>query len=171
VRSGKVRYIGHSNLTATQVAEFASTTAARSATPFVSAQNRWSLLQRQVEAELVPTAMRHGVGVMAFSVLANGMLTGKVRTGAELPRGSRIASRPQMVTEEDLDKVEALISWASAHGRSLLEVAVGSLLARPGCGCVLAGATSATQVKANAQAAEWIPTEADLAEIDAITPA
>jgi aryl-alcohol dehydrogenase-like predicted oxidoreductase len=73
--------------------------------------------------------------------------------------------------EEDLDKVEALISWASAHGRSLLEVAVGSLLARPGCGCVLAGATSATQVKANAQAAEWIPTEADLAEIDAITPA
>jgi aryl-alcohol dehydrogenase-like predicted oxidoreductase len=170
VRSGKVRYLGHSNLTATQVAEFAAAAARRSATPFVSAQNRWSLLHRDPEADLVPTAIRHGLGVLPYSPLANGMLTGKVRRGAELPAGSRIAMRPQLVTDEDLDKVEALTSWAQAHGRSLLEVAIGALAAQPGCGCVIAGATSPAQVKANAQASDWIPSEVDLAEIDAIVP-
>jgi aryl-alcohol dehydrogenase-like predicted oxidoreductase len=170
VRSGKVRYVGHSNLTATQVAEFAATASRRTATPFISAQNRWSLMHREAEAELVPTAIRHGLGVLPYSPLANGMLTGKVRRGAELPAGSRIAMRPQLVTDEDLDKVEALTSWAEAHGRSLLEVAIGALAAQPGCGCVIAGATSPAQVKANAQAGDWIPSEAELAEIDAIVP-
>ena len=170
VRAGKIRYVGHSNLTAAQVAEFAATTARRSATPFISAQNRWSLLQREAEADLVPTAVRHGLGVLPFSPLANGLLTGKVRRGVELPPGSRIAMRPETVTEELLDKVEALASWAEEHGRTLLEVAVGGLAAQPGCGSVIAGATSPAQVRANAQAGDWTPTDAELAEINAIVP-
>ena len=170
VRTGKVRYVGHSNLSATQVAEFAAISSRRSATPFISAQHRWSLLQREVEAELVPTAVRHGLGILPYSPLANGMLTGKVRRGAELPAGSRIANRPETVTEDLLDRIEALISWVQARDRTLLEVAVGWLAAQPGCGSVIAGATSPAQVKANAQAGDWIPTAADLADIDGIVP-
>ena len=170
VRAGKVRYVGHSNLSAPQVAEFAATSSRRSATPFISAQHRWSLLQREVEAELVPTALRHGLGILPYSPLANGMLTGKVRRGAELPAGSRVANRPDTVTEDLLDRIEALISWAQARDRTLLEVAVGWLAAQPGCGSVIAGATSPAQVKANAQAGDWIPTAADLADIDGIVP-
>lgn len=170
VRAGKVRYVGHSNLSAPQVAEFAATSSRRSATPFISAQHRWSLLHREVEAELVPTALRHGLGILPYSPLANGMLTGKVRRGAELPAGSRVAKRPETVTEDLLDRIEALISWAQARDRTLLEVAVGWLAAQPGCGSVIAGATSPAQVKANAQAGDWIPTEADLADIDGIVP-
>jgi aryl-alcohol dehydrogenase-like predicted oxidoreductase len=170
VRTGKVRYVGHSNLSATQVAEFAAISSRRSATPFISAQHRWSLLQREVEAELVPTALRHGLGILPYSPLANGMLTGKVRRGAELPAGSRIANRPETVTEDLLDRIEALISWVQARDRTLLEVAVGWLAAQPGCGSVIAGATSPAQVKANAQAGDWIPTAADLADIDGIVP-
>ncbi|HJU98012.1 MAG TPA: aldo/keto reductase [Jiangellaceae bacterium] len=170
VRTGKVRYVGHSNLSATQVAEFAAISSRRSATPFISAQHRWSLLQREVEAELVPTAVRHGLGILPYSPLANGMLTGKVRRGAELPAGSRIANRPETVTEDLLDRIEALIAWVQARDRTLLEVAVGWLAAQPGCGSVIAGATSPAQVKANAQAGDWIPTAADLADIDGIVP-
>jgi len=170
VRAGKVRYIGHTNLSAVQLAEFAGVVAIRSATPFISTQNRWSLLHREPEAELVPTAARHGLGVIAFSALANGLLTGKVRRGAELPPGSRIAMRPQTVTEDLLDQVEALASWAQDQGRSLLDVAVGWLAHQRGCTSVLAGATSPAQVRANAQAGDWTPTGAQLTEIDAIVP-
>jgi aryl-alcohol dehydrogenase-like predicted oxidoreductase len=170
VRSGKVRYVGHSNLSAAQLTSFAAAADQRNATRFVSAQNRWSLLHREAEAELVPAAIRHGVGVIPYSPLANGLLTGKVRRGAELPAGSRIAMRPESVTDEQLDKVETLMSWAKEHGRSLLEIGIGGLAAQPGCGSVIAGATSPAQVKDNAQASEWMPTEAELAEIDAIVP-
>jgi aryl-alcohol dehydrogenase-like predicted oxidoreductase len=170
VRSGKVRYVGHSLLSAAQIAEYAAVSSRRFATPFISAQHRWSLLQREAEAEVVPTAIRHGLGILPFSPLANGMLTGKVRRGMELPAGSRVASRPETVTEDVLDTIEALASWAEAHGRSLLEIAVGWLAAQPGCGSVIAGATSPDQVTANARAGDWIPTDADLAEIDAIAP-
>jgi aryl-alcohol dehydrogenase-like predicted oxidoreductase len=170
VRSGKVRYVGHSLLSAAQIAEYAAVSSRRFATPFISAQHRWSLLQREAEAEVVPTAIRNGLGILPFSPLANGMLTGKVRRGMELPAGSRVASRPETVTENVLDTIEALASWAEAHGRSLLEIAVGWLAAQPGCGSVIAGATSPDQVAANAQAGDWIPTEPDLAEIDAIAP-
>jgi aryl-alcohol dehydrogenase-like predicted oxidoreductase len=168
VRSGKVRYVGHTNLSAPQIVEFAAASSRRSATPFISAQHRWSLLQREAEADLVPTALRCGLGILPFSPLANGLLTGKIRRGAEIPADSRIARRPETVTDEVLDQVEALVAWAEKHDRSLLEVAVGWLAAQPGCGSVIAGATSPDQVKANAAAGDWIPTEAELVEIDAI---
>jgi aryl-alcohol dehydrogenase-like predicted oxidoreductase len=170
VRAGKVRYIGHSNLSAAQVTEFALIARQRRATPFVSAQNRWSLLHREAEADLVPTARRHGAGVLPYSPLANGLLTGKVRRGADIPAASRLALRPGSVTGADLDVVERLIGWCEAHGRTLLELAIGGLAAQPGCGSVIAGATSPEQVKSNAEAGAWIPTADELAEIDAIVP-
>ena len=168
VAEGKVRYIGHSNLSGWQLADAAHKSAAR--TPFISAQNHWSLVDRGVEAEVVPAAVAFGLGVLPYFPLANGMLTGKVRRGSDLPAGSRIATRSHLVTEEKLETVEALIEWGAERGVSILEIAIGGLAAQPGCASVIAGATSAEQIIANVAAGEWEPTREDLAELDKISP-
>ncbi len=168
VAEGKVRYLGHSNLPGWQLADAAHKSAG--ATAFISSQNHWSLLERAAEAELVPAARHFGLGVLPYFPLANGLLTGKVRRGAEVPAGTRLAARAGYVTDEKLDKVEALIAWGAQCGVSLLEIAIGGLAAQPGCASVIAGATSPEQVKANAVAGEWEPDAAELAEIDAIVP-
>ncbi len=170
VAEGKVRYIGHSNFSGWQLADAAHLAARNGHTPFISAQNHWSLLERYAEVEVVPAAVHFGLGVLPYFPLANGLLTGKVRQGQAIPAGTRLAGREGYVTEEKLARVEALIAWAQAHGVTLLETAIGALAAQPGCSAVIAGATSAEQVKANAAAAEWIPSAAELAEIDAIVP-
>jgi aryl-alcohol dehydrogenase-like predicted oxidoreductase len=168
VAEGKVRYIGHSNLSGWQLADAAHKSAAR--TPFISAQNQWSLVDRGVEAEVVPAAVHFGLGVLPYFPLANGMLTGKVRRGSDLPAGSRIATRSHLVTEEKLETVEALIEWGAERGVSILEIAIGGLAALPGCASVIAGATSAEQIIANVAAGEWEPTQEELAELDKISP-
>jgi aryl-alcohol dehydrogenase-like predicted oxidoreductase len=170
VTAGKVRYTGHSNLAGWQIADAAHTAASAGRTPFISAQNHWSLLERGAEAEVVPAAMNFGLGVLPFFPLANGLLTGKVRRGKPVPEGTRLAGRAGYVTEDKLDKVEALIAWGAAHGVSILEIAIGGLAAQPGCTSVIAGATSAEQVRANAAAGEWEPTPDELEEIDKIVP-
>ncbi|MFC9292713.1 aldo/keto reductase [Streptomyces sp. NPDC057011] len=171
VTEGKVRYIGHSNLTGWQLAEAAHTARETGAAPFVSAQNEWSLLERSAERELVPAALHYGVGVLPYFPLANGLLTGKIRRGAPVPAGSRLEGRDTYLTEQRLDVVEALAALAEKYGRSVLELSIGWLSARPGCASVIAGATSAEQVRANAAVADR-PLEAELlAEIDAIAPA
>jgi len=168
VTEGKVRYLGHSNLPGWQIADAAHKAAARSA--FISAQNHWSLLERAVEAEVVPAARHFGQGVLPYFPLANGLLTGKVRRGQAPPAGSRIAARTALITDDKLDKVEALISWGADRGVSLLEIAIGGLAAQPGCACVIAGATTAGQVAANAAAGDWVPAPEDLEQIDKIVP-
>ena len=172
VTEGKVRYLGHSNLAGWQIADAAHASAASGRTPFVSAQNHWSLLERDAEKEVVPAARHFGVGVLPFFPLANGLLTGKVRKGTDVPANSRLAEprRAGYVTEAKLDKVEALIAWGQEQGVSILEIAIGGLSAQPGCSSVIAGATSPEQVKANAAAGEWEPTEDQLAAIDKIVP-
>jgi aryl-alcohol dehydrogenase-like predicted oxidoreductase len=170
VAEGKVRYLGNSNFTGWQIADAAHVARAAGAVPFISAQNHWSLLERGAEAEVVPAARHFGLGVLPYFPLANGLLTGKVRKGQAPPPGSRLAGRPGYLTEFKLDRVEALISWAAEHGLTVLEVAIGALAAQPGCASVIAGATSPEQVKANAAAADWIPSAADLAGLDQIVP-
>ncbi len=170
VTEGKVRYLGHSNLSGWQLADAAHKAASANRTPFVSAQNHWSLLERGAEAEVLPAARHFGLGVLPFFPLANGLLTGKVRRGQAVPAGTRLAARAGYITDDKLAKVEALISWGAERGVSVLEIAIGGLAAQPGCASVIAGATSPDQVKANAAAGEWEPTAAELAEIDAIVP-
>ncbi len=170
VKAGLVRYIGHSNFSGVQIATSAATAREINAVPFISAQNHWSLLERQAELDVVPAAIQFGLGVLPFFPLANGLLTGKIRRGAGPAEGTRLAGRDDYITEAKLDKVEALAGWCDQHGHSVLEVAIGALAALPGCTSVIAGATSAEQVKANAAAGEWQPTPADLAEIDKIMP-
>ena len=170
VTEGKVRYLGHSNFAGWQVADAAHLAREAGTAPFVSAQNHWSLLERGAEAEVVPAARHFGLGVLPYFPLANGLLTGKVRRGQAPPAGSRLAGRLGYVTDDKLDRVEALIAWASERGRTVLEVAVGALAAQDGCSCVIAGATTPEQVKENAGAAEWIPTAEDLADLDRVVP-
>jgi aryl-alcohol dehydrogenase-like predicted oxidoreductase len=170
VAEGKVRYIGHSNFSGWQIADAAHLAAGSGRTPFISAQNHWSLLERGAESEVVPAARHFGLGVLPYFPLANGLLTGKIRQGQPIPAGSRLAGRPGYVTDEKLARTEALITWAQAHGVTILETAIGALAAQPGCSSVIAGAMNPEQVKANAAASQWIPSPADLAEIDEIVP-
>ncbi|HEY3503954.1 MAG TPA: aldo/keto reductase [Actinocatenispora sp.] len=165
VAEGKVRYLGNSNFTGWQIAEAAHVAREHGYVPFVSAQNHWSLLERDAEREVVPAAVHYGLGVLPYFPLANGLLTGKVRKGRELPAGSRIAERSHLVTEQRLDVVEALAAWGEKHDRSVLDIAIGGLAAMPGCGSVIAGATTPEQVYANAAAGDWEPSAEELDEI------
>lgn len=168
VREGKVRYLGNSNFAGWQIAEAACAARAGGFEPFVSVQNHWSLLERDIETEVVPAARRFGLGVLPYFPLANGLLTGKVRRGRPLPAGTRIAESAHRVTEARLDTVEALVAWGERNGRSLLELAIGGLAAFPGCSSVIAGAKRPEQVRANAAAGEWVPTAGELRELSAL---
>jgi aryl-alcohol dehydrogenase-like predicted oxidoreductase len=171
VTEGKVRYVGHSNLSGWQLADAAHTALAGGRTPFVSSQNHWSLLERDAERELVPAARHFGLGVLPYYPLANGLLTGKVRRGQEIPAGTRLTEprRAGFVTDAKLDKVEALIAWGQEQGVSILEIAIGALAAQPGCSSVIAGATSPEQIRTNVEAAQWTPSDDDLNELAEIT--
>ena len=169
VAEGKVRYLGHSNFTGWQIAEAACLADRYGLAPFISAQNHWSLLERDAEAEVVPAARHFGLGVLPYFPLANGLLTGKIRRGQPAREGTRLAGRDSYVTEAKLDIVEKLAVWSEKHGVSLLNTAIGALAGQPGCASVIAGAMSAEQVKGNAAAADWVLSEGELAEVDAIT--
>ena len=167
VREGKVRYLGHSNFAGWQIAEAACVARELGAVPFISAQNHWSLLERAAEDEVVPAARHFGLGVLPFFPLANGLLTGKIRRGQPVPENSRLAGRPEYVTDAKLDRVEALIAWCAEQGVTILDAAIGGLAALPGCTSVIAGATTPEQAKANAAAAAWEPSEEQLAVLAA----
>jgi aryl-alcohol dehydrogenase-like predicted oxidoreductase len=170
ITEGKVRYVGHSNFSGWQLADAEHVARELGRNRFISAQNEWSLLDRSAEGDVVPAARHFGLGVLPFYPLANGLLTGKVRRGQDVPAGTRLAERSAYITDRKLDRVEAMIEWAQAQGATILEVAIGGLAAVPGCGSVIAGATSPEQVKANAAAGDWIPSAAQLAELDEIVP-
>jgi aryl-alcohol dehydrogenase-like predicted oxidoreductase len=170
VVEGKVRYIGHSNFSGWQLAEAAHVADELGVTPFVSAQNHWSLLDREIERELVPAAEHYGVGVIPFFPLAQGLLTGKVHSRDTIAEGTRLHERAHLVTDERLDRVEALTALAEKLGRSLLDLAIGGLAGRAATGSVIAGATKPEQVTANVKAGSWVPTADELAAIDEVVP-
>lgn len=167
VREGKVRYIGCSNHAAWQVADAAWLARTRGLTPFISAQSQYSLLERDVEAELIPACTHFGLGLLPYFPLASGVLTGKYRRNQPPPPGSRFTVWPvSRLDGTDWDLVEALDTYAAEHGRPLVDVAIGSLAARPAVGSVIAGATSPDQVRTNAAAGSWRPTEEDRTALD-----
>jgi aryl-alcohol dehydrogenase-like predicted oxidoreductase len=168
VRAGKVRYVGHSNLEAEQVEEVDALAREHGWARPVSAQNQYSLLRREAEEALLPTCERLAVGVLPYFPLASGLLTGKYRRGEARPEGTRLATREEVFTEETFDRLEALEAFAAERGVSLLEVAIGGLLAQPAIGSVIAGATKPEQVRANATAGNWEPTADDLAALNAL---
>ncbi|HMI29311.1 MAG TPA: aldo/keto reductase, partial [Gaiellaceae bacterium] len=138
VREGKVRYVGHSNLDAAQVEEIDALARERGWARPVSAQNRYSLLHRDAEQELLPTCERLGIGVLPYFPLASGLLTGKYRRGQPRPEGTRLATRDEVFTDETFDRLEAFEAFAEQRGVSLLSVAIGGLLAQPAIASVIA---------------------------------
>jgi aryl-alcohol dehydrogenase-like predicted oxidoreductase len=172
VRAGKVREIGCSNFSAEQLREAAAATS-DGAARFVSVQNEYSLVKREPEAEVLPECERQGLAFLPYYPLASGLLTGKYGRGQAAPKGARIAPGGRyddLLSADHLDLVEALRTFAAAHRHTLLELAVSWLLSRPRVASVIAGATSPEQVAANAKAASWRLTPAQLAEIDAMSP-
>jgi aryl-alcohol dehydrogenase-like predicted oxidoreductase len=168
VDEGLVRHIGSSNFSAAQVEEADRIASEHGWGRFVSAQNEYSLLQREVEGELLPTCARLGIGVLPYFPLASGLLTGKYRRDEPPPAGTRLADRPERLTPEVFDQVEALDRYARERGVTLLHVGIGGLAAQPAVASVIAGATKPEQVRANAEAGEWTPSEVDLRELRAV---
>jgi aryl-alcohol dehydrogenase-like predicted oxidoreductase len=171
VREGKVRYVGCSNFDGWQVADAAWTARTDGLEAFVSVQNRYSLLDRTVEAEVVPACQAFGLGVLPFFPLEYGLLTGKYRRGSSAPAGSRAALEParaQWLERADWDRIEAFERYAAARELAPLDVAIAGLAAQPAVASVIAGATSGDQVRANAAALRWSPSADELAELDEI---
>jgi aryl-alcohol dehydrogenase-like predicted oxidoreductase len=168
VREGKARYIGHSNLDAAQVQEVDALCRENGFVRPVSAQNEYSLMKREAEDELLPACESLGLGVLPYFPLASGLLTGKYRRGEPHPEGTRLAGRDHVFTDEAFDRLEALEAFAKDRGLTLLQVAIGGLLARPVVASVIAGATKPEQVRANVEASEWEPTKDDVASLDAL---
>jgi aryl-alcohol dehydrogenase-like predicted oxidoreductase len=173
VRAGKVRYLGSSNFSGAQVVDAAWTARTAHLTPFVSAQNEYSLLNRSVEAELVPACEQFGVGLLPFFPLASGLLTGKYRRDTPAPEGTRMSDArwTAALARADWDTIEALEAYAAQRSLSVLDVAIGALAAKPSVTSVIAGATTGDQVRANAAAGSWVPSAQDLAELDTLRSA
>ena len=173
VRQGKVRYIGCSNLSAQQVIAARDTASRLGLAAFVSCQDEYSLLERDIERELIPTAKAIGLGILPYFPLASGLLTGKYRRGAAPPPGSRLAKNQRhaqdFLSERNWRIVGGLEAFALRHGRTMLELAFGWLLRDPVVASVIAGATSPEQIEQNVRAADWTPSAEDLTELDRIT--
>lgn len=169
VVEGKVRYVGSSNFAAWQVLDADWVAQTSGYERFVSAQNKYSLLDRDAEQELAPACERVGVGILPFFPLEFGLLTGKYARSSAPPAGSRLEHESSRLQQAQWDRIEAIDAFARARGRSMLDVAIGGLAAQPCVSSVIAGVTSAEQVRANAAAGLWQPSADDLAELDAAT--
>jgi aryl-alcohol dehydrogenase-like predicted oxidoreductase len=170
VRAGTVRHVGSSNLPAWQIADADWTARTAGTAAFVSAQNEYSLLEREVEDEVVPACEHFGIGLLPYFPLSAGLLTGKY--SRDRPPVGRLAEEKyaHLLTDEAFDRVDALRRFAEERGRTLLDVAIGGLAAQRAVTSVISGATRPDQVAANVAAGEWEPTKEDLVALDAAVP-
>ncbi|MDX6468890.1 MAG: hypothetical protein QOF75_693 [Gaiellaceae bacterium] len=165
VVEGKVRFIGSSNFDAAMIEEADRIARERGFARFVSAQNHYSFVHREAEDDILPTCARLGIGQLPYFPLASGLLTGKYARGEEAAEG-RLAGRE--IPDGEFERVDALQRLADDRGVSLLEVAIGGLLAMPAVSSVIAGATRPEQVRANVEAGAWEPTLDDVAALTAL---
>ncbi|MDP3174393.1 MAG: aldo/keto reductase [Phenylobacterium sp.] len=174
VRAGKVLYIGNSNFKGWQISDADWIARNGGATRFVSAQNDYSILERGVEAEVLPACERFGLGFLPYFPLALGMLTGKYVRGQGAAEGTRFANPfwkargQEMLVDETFDRVDALTAWAQERGHSVLELAFAWLLGKPVVSSVIAGATRVEQVQANAKGGAWVLTPSEVEEVAGI---
>lgn len=171
VREGKVRYIGSSQFAGWQIVDADWVARTDGTARFISAQDHYSLIDRGIEADVIPACEHLGIGLLPFFPLSKGLLTGKYRRGEAAPSGTRLArdDYADVLETANWTAIEGLQAFAERRSVSMLDVAIGGLAAQPAVASVIAGAMSPEQVRANVQAAAWEPTAADLAEIDDIT--
>jgi aryl-alcohol dehydrogenase-like predicted oxidoreductase len=160
VDAGKVGALGVSNFDPGQLREAAATT------PVLAVQNEYSLLELGARSDVLPVARELGIGFVPYFPLASGLLTGKYRRGEPAPEGTRLHDRPEMLTDERFDRIEALERFAAERGHSLLELAIAALASEPGVLSVIAGATKPEQVRVNAAAGAWQLTPEELELLD-----
>jgi aryl-alcohol dehydrogenase-like predicted oxidoreductase len=171
VKAGKVREIGCSNFSAEQIREADEASQRGHLARFVSVQNYYNMLRRDDEADAIPECERLGIAYLPYFPLESGLLTGKYRLGKGAPTGTRIAEGGSLAakfTEDNLATIERLIAFAESRRHTLLELAVSWLLRYSVVASVIAGATSADQVIANAAAASWTLTPEDIETVDEI---
>ena len=170
VRSGKVRYIGHSNFTPAQTIEAQWAARHFNLNSFISAQDEYSLLRRDLDAEALGVYERYGLGLLPFFPLASGLLTGKHKRGAAAP-GTRLQTQTfsGFMNDRNFDIVEKLEAFVRARGHTMTELAFSWLAARPAIGSIIAGATKPEQIEANVKAVDWKLTAEEMKEIDELT--
>jgi aryl-alcohol dehydrogenase-like predicted oxidoreductase len=173
VRQGKVRYIGCSNLPAWQVVEALWTARHLGVNAFVSCQDEYSLLVRDPERDLLPAMEAYGLGLLPYFPLACGLLSGKYKRNTPMPEGARLTTTQRLadryLTDANWQIMERLDRFCAKRGRSVLELALSWLAARPPVCSVIAGATRPEQVEQNVKAIDWVLTPDDMAEIDRLT--
>jgi aryl-alcohol dehydrogenase-like predicted oxidoreductase len=173
VRQGKVRYIGNSNFPAWRIAEAEFTARAMNVNRFISCQDEYSLVVRDIEKDLLPAAQEYELGLLPFFPLASGLLTGKYQRGAAPPADTRFGKTPALrdryVTTRNEEIVDQLKAFAENRGHTLLELAFSWLAARPQVASVIAGATRVEQIEQNVKAISWSLSEQEMAEVDRMT--
>jgi aryl-alcohol dehydrogenase-like predicted oxidoreductase len=175
VQQGKVRYIGCSNFAAWQVAEAMGVARALGLEPLISVEPEYSMLKRAIEKELLPCCEHYNLGILPYFPLASGFLTGKYKRDQQAAAGTRFSVQKQraetILTPENFDVLEQLESFAAARSHPLVELAFAWLLAHPQVSSVIAGATTPEQITANARAADWHLSAAEMLELDGILQA
>lgn len=174
VAAGKVRFIGCSNFTGRQLEDALRLSHDMGTAAFITAQNPYNLLQRDIEGDLVPVCRTHGIGILPYYPIQRGLLTGKYRRGEPPPQGTRLAmgGRGAHLLKDDsvFDRIGRLQEFATAHGHGLLELAMSWLASQPVIASVIAGVSKPEQVVSNVEAAGWALTADDFAALDRIVP-
>jgi len=172
VRAGKVRYIGSSNFAAWQICEALFTSRMNNLNAFITEQSLYNLMNRKIEAELVPFATKHSIGIIPWGPLAGGFLTGKYRKGEKYPANFRLASGiaiyGNFFNDECFNKLTKLEKFAGERGHRVGELAIAWLLSKPYVSTIIAGARQAEQLTEHVAAGQWKLTAQEAAEVDAI---
>lgn len=169
VQEGLVRAIGCSNFSAGELMDADLAARERELARFVTLQNEYSLLEREIEAEVAPTCERLEVSILPYYPLKSGLLSGKYRWSEEAPAGTRLEGEAPG-SDDEFNVVETLRAFAEEREVEMIDVAIAGLAAQPAVGSVIAGATKPEQVRANAGALRWQSSEEDLRELDRIAP-
>ena len=172
VKSGKVRYVGASNYSGWHLMKALGIAAREKLPAFVSQQIHYTLQAREAEQELIPITLDQGLGILVWSPLAGGLLSGKYRRGKAQPEGRKLNewTEPPVHDEAKLyDIVDVVVSIAESHGVSGAEVALAWLLGRPGVASVIVGARTEEQLASNLKAADLVLPAADRARLDKVS--
>ena len=173
VTQGKIRYIGCSNLPSWQVVESQWISKSMGLNRFVSCQDEYNILNRNVEAELIPAMQKYGCGLLPYFPLASGLLTGKYKR-TEMPEGARLTDMPTFanriyLTDDNFDIVDNLNKFAHKTGHSILELAFSWMASRPTTASIIAGATKPEQIDANVAAVNWVLSQSEIDEVNKIS--